>query len=86
MGMKIAGSSRLKTPAVRKTAARDASGQAFSVPGGDSAHATEASAPVAIVNSVASVDALLHVQEVPNESEGRQARNKAWRGYAGCSG
>lgn len=72
MGMKIAGSSRIKTPAVRKTAARGASGQAFSVPGNASAPATEASAPVAMVNSVASVDALLAVQEVPNESEGRK--------------
>jgi len=72
MGMKIAGSSRIKTPAARKAAGRGASGQAFSVPGGASAPATEASAPVAMVNSVASVDALLAVQEVPNESEGRK--------------
>lgn len=70
--MKIAGNGRIRTPAARKAAARGASGQAFSVPGGSSAPATEASAPVTTTSSVASVDALLAIQEVPNEREGRK--------------
>ena len=72
MGMKIAGNSRIKTPAARKTGSGAATGKAFSVPGGPSAPAVETSAPVTTTASVASVDALLAVQEVPNEREGRK--------------
>lgn len=72
MSMKIAGNSRIRTPAARKASAKGGSGQAFSVPGAASAAATETSAPVTTTSTVASVDALLAVQEVPNEREGKK--------------
>lgn len=72
MGMKIAGSSRIRTPAARKTTARGTGGGEFSVSGGAAAPATEASTPVTTNSPVTSVDALLAIQEVPNEREGRK--------------
>lgn len=72
MGMKIAGNGRIKTPAARKAGSGVATGKGFSVPAGPSAPAVETSAPVTTTASVTSVDALLAVQEVPNEREGRK--------------
>jgi hypothetical protein len=69
--MKIAGNSRIRTPAAGK-AARSAGSQAFSVPSSPAPAATEASAPVTTTSSVTAVDALLAVQEVPNEREGQK--------------
>lgn len=76
MSMKIAGNSRIRTSVARKASAKGGSGQAFSVPGGASAAATETSAPVTTTATVASVDALLAIQEVPNEREGKKRAKK----------
>lgn len=69
--MKIAGNSRIRTPAARK-AAKSSGSQAFSVPSSPAPSATEASAPITTTSSVTAVDALLAVQEVPNEREGQK--------------
>ena len=79
MGMKIAGNGGVRTPATRKASAKGGSGQAFSVSGGASAAATETAAPVTTTSSVAVVDALLAIQEVPNEREGRKRAIKRGR-------
>lgn len=72
MGMKIAGGGRIRTPAARKAGSKGAAAQAFSVPGGSAAPSTEASTPVTTTSPVTSVDALLAIQEVPNEREGQK--------------
>lgn len=72
MGMKIAGSGRIRAPAARKAAARGSGGEAFSVSGSTPAPTTEASTPITTNSPVTSVDALLAIQEVPNEREGRK--------------
>lgn len=72
MSMKIAGNSRIRTAAAGKASAKAGSGQAFSVPAASSAPATEVSTPVTTTSTVTAVDALLAVQEVPNEREGKK--------------
>ena len=70
--MKVAGNSRVGASGVRKASGKTAAGGGFSIAPSVAAPTTESAASVSTASPVASVDALISIQEVPNEREGKR--------------
>lgn len=70
--MKVAGNSRVQTPATRKASAKTGASRGFSVAPAPANTSSESTAGISNASPVATVDALLAIQEVPNEREGKR--------------
>lgn len=70
--MKVAGNNRIGNQAIRKASPKGAASGGFSVASTAPAPTTESAATVSTASPVASVDALLAIQEVPNERESKR--------------
>jgi class II flagellar assembly regulator FliX len=77
--MKVAGNSRVQTPATRKASAKSGAGSGFSVASATVSTSSESTAGISNASPVVTVDALLAIQEVPNEREGKRQAVKYGR-------
>lgn len=70
--MKISGNRQVQSSSVRKAGAKPSSGGGFSVTSTAPTVSSEVATGVSTASPIASVDALLSIQEVPNERESRR--------------
>jgi len=70
--MKVAGNNRIGNQAIRKASPKGTASGGFSVAAPAAAPTTDNAASISTASPVASVDALLAIQEVPNEREGKR--------------